>query len=78
MLVGNKHNILIKEFHLLHFWGRRAAGVHNAVRTEIVIGRAVAEVAAVGKRFTVFRLLYDRLVDIVPNEPALVLRIILL
>ena len=67
-------DILIAELDLLHL-GRGAAvpGIGNAVAAEIVVGGTLPKIAAVGlEPVAVAVLLEDGLVDVIPDEAALV------
>ena len=55
-----------------------AIGTDDAVETEVPVGRAIAEVAAVGEEFSaVVGFLVESLVDPVPNKAPLEMRILL-
>ncbi len=65
--------ILVIELHFLHLRRRvSAAAVGNAVSAEIVVARSVVKIAAVAEHFVAISILViDRLVYIIPDEPAL-------
>ena len=72
-------NVLIAELHLLHLGGGAAVpGIGDAVAAEVVVGGALAEVAAKGLEPLAVPVLFeDGLVDVIPNKAALVAGIFL-
>ena len=74
-LDADAHRCILR-FHFLRFRRRRAVGEHDAVAAEVQVARPVAEVAAVREPLrAVVQPLPQRLVDEVPDEAALVVRI---
>ena len=73
-------NVLIAEFDLLHL-GRRSAvtAIDDAVSAEIVIGRTLAEITAIGLEPLAVAVFFpDRLVNVVPDKAALIAAVLLI
>ena len=65
-----QREVLVIEFHVLQLRSFAAVGKKNSIAAEIVIGRTVAEVAAVKQRLFFGRI--NCLVNEIPNETALI------
>ena len=73
-IVDGNGDVLIAELDLLHL-GRRSTvtTVGNAVSAEIIVGRTLTEVAAVGLEPLAVAVFFpDGLVDVIPDEAALI------
>ena len=77
--VDGNCDILIAELDLLHL-GRRSTvtTVGNAVSAEIIVGRTLTEIAAVGLEPLAVTVFFpDGLVDVIPDKAALIAAVLL-
>ncbi|MNZ72198.1 hypothetical protein D3C78_905680 [compost metagenome] len=71
--------ILVQELNLLHLGRLSAVSIDNPVRTEVIVGRAIAEISTVCKEFLAITiLLHNDLIDVIPDKSALIHRILVL